>query len=266
MQSFFLICILFLSPALFSQTEWTSLNGPAGGKITAIQLDPGNSNVILIGTDGGGVFQSFNGGGDWYPKNQGLSNLHVRSLVFTYSEPRILYCGTDYGLFKSADFGESWTPSVFDSLQIHAIKFHPAKPGYIFLGTNHGFYRSVDFGENWDRLATNIPAPQFFSILIHAADDHTLLVGTDDGVYLSADLGGSWNSTGLQGEAVQTLSMHPGSARTMYAGTQSNGVFRNSMGGKNWEALTDGIKAKNIRQVLNDPVSSGTLYAISSDA
>lgn len=263
---FVLIYFLFLAPTLFSQTEWTSLNGPEGGKITAIQLDPGNPNVILIGTDGGGVFQSFDGGNDWHPKNQGLTNFHVRSLVFTYSDPKILFCGTDHGLFKSNDFGESWVPSVFDSLQIHAIKFHPAKPGFIFLATNRGIFRSVDFGENWDRLATNIPAQQFFSILIHAADDHTLLVGTDDGVYISPDLGGSWNSTGLQGETVQTLSMHSGSARTMYAGTRSGGIFRNLTGGKNWEPLTDGINAKDVRQVLNDPLASGTLYAISADA
>lgn len=264
--TFVFTVLLLFSTSLFSQAEWTALSGPEGGKITAIQLDSENPNVILVATDGGGVFQSFNRGVDWHPKNQGLTNLHVHSLAFTPFEPKIVYCGTKEGLFFSEDFGESWTATSFDSLQINAIQFHPSKAGYIFVATNHGLFRTVDQGESWLRIAEGIPSDPFYTIMLHAGDDHSLLVGTNNGVYLSYDLGDTWDSHGLQGNVVQTLSMHPNSQRTMYAGTRDNGVFRNMTSGKTWESLSQGVSARNIQQLLNDPDDSGTVYAVSADA
>ena len=172
-----LTIFLLFANGLFSQTEWTALDGPEGGKITAIQIDAANPNVILIGTDGGGVFQSFNGGTDWYPKNQGLTNLHVHSLVLLPSDPTTLYCGTENGVFQSVDFGESWTVGFFDSLQINAIQFHPTKTEYVFLATNAGIFRSHDYGENWTLLTNRIPLGEIHAILMHANDENTILVG-----------------------------------------------------------------------------------------
>src|SRR5579859_485169 len=40
---------------------------PNTGRITAIAADPGNANIIYIGSAGGGVWKTQDGGADWSP-------------------------------------------------------------------------------------------------------------------------------------------------------------------------------------------------------
>ena len=52
---------------------WTS-NGPEGGSIYALAIDPETPTTLYAGTWGGGVFKSTNGGGNWSAVNTGLTN------------------------------------------------------------------------------------------------------------------------------------------------------------------------------------------------
>ena len=52
---------------------WTS-NGPEGGTIHALAIDPVTPTTLYAGTDGGGVFKSTNGGGNWSAVNTGLTD------------------------------------------------------------------------------------------------------------------------------------------------------------------------------------------------
>ncbi len=52
---------------------WTS-NGPEGGVIYALAIDPATPSTLYAGTDGGGVFKSTNGGGNWSAFNTGLTS------------------------------------------------------------------------------------------------------------------------------------------------------------------------------------------------
>ena len=51
---------------------WTT-NGPDGGDIRALAIDPANPATLYAGTEGGGVFKSTNGGGSWNAVNAGLT-------------------------------------------------------------------------------------------------------------------------------------------------------------------------------------------------
>ena len=52
---------------------WTS-NGPEGGRIRALAIDPVTPDTLYAGTEGGGLFKSTNGGEDLgAPSNTGLT-------------------------------------------------------------------------------------------------------------------------------------------------------------------------------------------------
>ena len=51
---------------------WTS-NGPEGGMIHALAIDPATPSTLYAGTYGGGVFKSTNGGAAWSAVNTGLT-------------------------------------------------------------------------------------------------------------------------------------------------------------------------------------------------
>src|ERR1035438_515776 len=86
-------------------TAWTPIGpnpiqeggNPDNGMVTAIAINPNNKNVIYIGTAGGGVWRSRDGGTNWPP-------LFARALTLGIGEPAglaidpnntdIIYAGT----------------------------------------------------------------------------------------------------------------------------------------------------------------------------
>src|SRR3989442_1489791 len=97
--------------------SWTSTNGPNGGSIRALAVDPVTPATLYAGTGGGGVFKSTDGGGGWTAANTGLCNCgpdpdysYVPALAIDPQTPTTLYAGTSgSGVFKSTDGGASWS-------------------------------------------------------------------------------------------------------------------------------------------------------------
>ena len=65
--------------------------------VTALLIDPANSEIVYAAAAGGGVFRSIDGGANWSSFNDALGNLNVRVLVIASGA---LYAGTDGGAFK----------------------------------------------------------------------------------------------------------------------------------------------------------------------
>ena len=77
---------------------WTS-NGPRGGSINALAIDPATPTILYAGTDGDGVFKSTNGGENWNAVNTGLTNTNVFALAIDPKTPTIVYAATGAGVF-----------------------------------------------------------------------------------------------------------------------------------------------------------------------
>jgi len=75
---------------------WTS-NGPEGGDILALAIDPQTPATLYAGTWRGGVFKSANGGGSWSAANSGLTSRTVLALAIDPQTPTTLHAGTDGG-------------------------------------------------------------------------------------------------------------------------------------------------------------------------
>jgi photosystem II stability/assembly factor-like uncharacterized protein len=83
---------------------WTS-NGPEGGCIQALAIDPATLSTLYAGTFGGGVFKSTDGGGAWSAANTGLTVNNVLALAIDPATPTTLYAGTrDGGVFAMQQF------------------------------------------------------------------------------------------------------------------------------------------------------------------
>ena len=75
---------------------WIS-NGPEGGTINALAIDPQASSTLYAGTSRGGVFKSTDWGANWTAINTGLTNTTVFSLAIDAHTPGTLYAGTSGG-------------------------------------------------------------------------------------------------------------------------------------------------------------------------
>jgi photosystem II stability/assembly factor-like uncharacterized protein len=74
-----------------------------GATITAMVIAPNHSNLLYVGTSGGGVYKSVDGAASWEKFNEGLTNLEIRALVIAPGSTTNLYAATSNGVFRILD-------------------------------------------------------------------------------------------------------------------------------------------------------------------
>ena len=116
------------SAQVASESTGASTGTTYGGRTTAIAISPdchANDCKIFIGAAGGGVWEADNALGpqlNWHPSGKGIPSNAIGSIVFdpNDSKGKTLYVGTGepngssdseagVGLYKSTDFGQTWT-------------------------------------------------------------------------------------------------------------------------------------------------------------
>jgi len=247
---------------------WTS-NGPDGGSIFTLAIDPLITTTLYAGSQGG-VFKSTNGGENWGAVNVGLTASTIFDLAIDPVAPSTIYAGTwDGGVFKSTDGGGNWSTintGLYVSI-IHDLAIDPMTSSTLYAGTNDaGIFKTTNGGESWSTVNTGLTALTVQVLAIDPVTPTTLYAGTyDGGIFKSTDGGGNWNAvnTGLAvaNTYVHALAIDPVTTTTIYAG-MSGGVFKSTNSGGNWSAInTDLASHTTVRALAIDPVTPTTIYA-----
>jgi hypothetical protein len=160
-----------------------------GAIVYSLAIDPSTPATVYVGTYGGEVFKSTDGGGSWSAVSAGLGGAIVYSLAIDPSTPATVYAGTQGGgVFKTTNGGGSWSAvnTGLGGATVYSLAIDPSSPATVYAGTYGG-----------------------------------------GGVFESIDGGGSWSavSTGLGAANVNSLAIDPGTPATIYAGTDGSGVF-----------------------------------------
>ena len=85
------------------------------------------------------------------------------------------YKNDDYApyVFKTTDYGESWT-LITDGIAgdhfCRALREDPAREGLLYLGTEFGLYVSFNGGESWERFQLNLPVSPIYDLQIKGTD------------------------------------------------------------------------------------------------
>ena len=193
----------------------------------------------------GGLHKSMDDGLTWQTVHNGLTNLSLQCLLSTKGGD--LFAGTDDGLFRSTDNGESWNrTSAVGHDDLYEI-YENSLGNLYAIDYGNGLWRSSDSGENWIRVSNSFANQFVFGFAIDSNDN--LFAGTRAGqIYKSTDHGQNWmlSRNGLNSNnTVMTISASPDSI--LYAGTIEDGVFRSTNNGQYWEGINNGIDDTNIR-------------------
>jgi photosystem II stability/assembly factor-like uncharacterized protein len=170
---------------------WTHLGLNDGQQIPAIAIDPRNPNHVFAAVLGHpygpnaerGLFRSNDGGQTWQKAIFKDENTGASDVQFDPTNPDVLYAsmwearegpwednntfnGTNGGLFKSTDGGNTWNPltnGLPKNLAQIYVAIAPSEPKrlYATVGMSSGklgTYRSDDAGESWTEITTD-PRP-----------------------------------------------------------------------------------------------------------
>src|SRR5579862_8404512 len=248
--------------------------GGSSGRATAVLVDPRNSSVVYLGTAGGGVWKTSDGGQTWTPLTDTQPSLAIGSLAFDPSNPDVVYAGTGEmngsldsyygaGILKSTDAGATWqalansTPAGHGG--IAAIAVHPTNSSIILQAGSWGLLRTTDGASTWTTVNQGIG----MAVLFDPTNGNNSFAAmgapygdSRNGVYTSTDAGQTWTKVLGSGtsELASTplgriaLALDPTNSKTLYAAIANPegspqgdelGVFKTTNAGQTWTQLTN---------------------------
>src|ERR1035441_372789 len=153
---------------LFSASPSDELTGPPGGWALAVVTDPDNPNVAYVGLHGGGVLMTRDSGLHWSEMNHGLAERTVIPILIDSTDPKVLYVGTESGIFKTVNAGEEWkdVSTGLTGRNVWSLAADSSVPQRIYAGTSGGgVFRSDDAGGQWKLASAGITNPAVWPLV-----------------------------------------------------------------------------------------------------
>lgn len=266
-----------LNPSLFDAMRWRLIGPYRAGRVTAVAGVPGNPAIYYIGTPGGGVWKTTDGGVVWKPIFDAEHVASIGALALAPSNTSIIYVGTGEqtrgsGVYKSADAGATWTNvGLRDTHYINSVLVDPRNPNIVLVGAmgdatpsdHRGVYKSTDGGKTWKKtlfqdnmtgVADMVMDPNNPRVLYAAMWRPVFRLffamsgkpepGPDAWIYKSGDEGSTWKR--LDGDGMPPgkwgrtgLSVAPGNHGRRVFAIVSEGLYRSDDAGENWRKITE---------------------------
>lgn len=148
--------------------------GPAltGGRITCIDGVNDDPRIMYIGTAGGGIWKTTNGGANFKP----VFDKHCQSIgavAIDQTNPDVVWAGTGEsnmrntvsvgrGVYKTTDGGENWVfMGLPNSEHISKVVINPNDPNTVYVAVpgklwsnspDRGLYKTTDGGKTWQQI------------------------------------------------------------------------------------------------------------------
>ncbi|HUK27859.1 MAG TPA: hypothetical protein VLV31_05510 [Candidatus Acidoferrales bacterium] len=210
-------------------------------RVWHLEPSPTDPDTVYAGVEDAALFRSKDGGKSWHelaglrghssgPKwMPGAGGMCLHTILLDPTNPKRMYVGiSSAGAFRTDDEGVTWKP-INKGLHsqflpdteaevghcVHRIAMHKSRPNVLFMQKHWDVMRSDDAGDSWQEVSGNLPSDFGFVIDVHAHEPETIYV-----VPIKSD------------------SEH-------YPPDGKLRVYRSRTGGKEWEALTNGLSSSD---------------------
>lgn len=162
-----------IDSSAFSALRWRELGPARGGRSVAVAGSTARPLEYWMGTTGGGVWKTTDGGMNWQPATDAYFGGTIGAIAVAESNPDIVYVGggethirgnTSHGdgLWKTTDGGRTWRlMGLRETRHIARVRVHPTDPNTVYVGAlghafgnnpERGVYKTTDGGETWQRI------------------------------------------------------------------------------------------------------------------
>ncbi len=234
--------------------------GPAvaGGRVTSVVGVAGNRNLYYVGTAGGGVWKTTNGGDSWQNIFDHGPTASIGAVTLDPHHPSWVWVGTGEsnprndvingaGVFFSPNGGMTWENRGLSHVgQIGAIAVNPDHPNNVFVcatgdlwkpGPDRGVFMTDDGGHHWRKVLYLNPHTGCSDIAFEPGNPRVLIAGM-------------W-----------PLQRYPW---LLVSGGRSGGLYRSIDGGLHWTRMTHGLPQGPIGRsaIAFAPSQPKTVYAV----
>ena len=261
----------------FPQTAVEADKNLPEGSVLDIAFDKENSNIVYVGTEGAGLYRSFNNGQNWEKLIDRNGVLADNALVYKIAQDaknvNNIYLAVFQGLrgmfLKSTDGGISFARTYLTQLEnypVEAIAINPSASNIIYMGTKQGgFFISRDYGETWN--AAKWITGQITNIVVNPRNTSEIYVATRDrGLFRSLDGGETWRDFNKElarvsaRHAISSFILEQVNGDTLYLAI-ANGLVKSNNRGLTWQFVNILIppKALPVDAMALDPENSNMI-------
>jgi photosystem II stability/assembly factor-like uncharacterized protein len=222
--------------------KWRQI-GPAaaGGRVTSVAGAASDPKLYFVGSAGGGVWRSQNGGQTWDPVFDKESVAAIGAVTIDPADNKTVWVGTGEsnprqdvsygdGVYKSTDGGDTWANTgLKGTWSISRILVDPHNRNHVIVGAlgdpfsdspQRGVYITDDGGKTWKQTLYVGPESGASDLAMNAQNPSVVYAGiwkfqrrpwtfvsggAEDGIYKSVDGGATW--TKLEGHGLPASPM-----------------------------------------------------------
>ncbi|MCB0212256.1 MAG: hypothetical protein KDJ52_23145, partial [Anaerolineae bacterium] len=127
--------------------SWKRIPLPDDEAALSVEINPQDSNLILVTLRAQGIYLSTNGGIDWH---QVVAEASVEGLHVAPANPSTIYAGAFARVLKSENGGETWRRlPISASRQVYNLTTDPKSADIVIAATERGLLHSSNGGQNW---------------------------------------------------------------------------------------------------------------------
>jgi len=251
--------------------RWARLAGfnYPGLYIDNLIVDPRSSQTIYAAAhrhkEPGGFFKTIDGGATWREAAE-LKNEAIHSLTQASSNPDVLVVGTNRGVFRSMNAGDTWaqlqTAATPGLVNVESLAVDPRNADVIYAGTWYLPYKTIDGGNSWNIIKSGmIDDSDVFAIEIDQNKPDHVIASACSGIYESKNAGASWrkvNGIPSQSRRTRAILQHPSKPEVIFAGT-TEGFWLSLNGGNDWRVTTS-RQSFEINAIAVHPKNPDTVF------
>ena len=221
---------------LWGSLEWRNVGPPRGGRSIAAAGSAARPFEYYMGTTGGGLWKTTDGGQNWRPVTDGqIGSASIGAVQVCETNPDIVYMGTGEtqlrgniqqgdGAYRSTDGGETWEHvGLRETQNIARIRIHPENCDIAWAAAfgkhsadnpERGVFKTTDGGTTWRRVLYKSDKA--------GATDISVDVTNPDIIY--ASIWEAWRRSW-----------------GMSSGGEDSGLWKSTDGGESWTEITGNI-------------------------
>jgi photosystem II stability/assembly factor-like uncharacterized protein len=274
-----------LDPTIYSGMRWRLIGPHRGGRVSAVAGIFGDPATFYMGTPGGGVWKTTDGGQVWKPIFDDMHVASIGAIAVAPSNPNIIYVGTGEqtagnGVYKSTDAGVNWTHiGLDDTRYISSILVDPRNPDIVIVGVlghpilsvsapspARGVFKSVDGGKIWKKPDKGLPDGPWGRTgiaIVPGNNGRRLFSIIEPGLFRSDDAGATWRQITKDPRVVGSFYFSrvfadPRNADVVYV--MQTSAYRSTDGGQTFASFKGAPGGDDYHVMWIDPQNSSHLF------